>query len=93
MVAFLRAHADVAMVYADYLAIDDAGKPLTTFRVCDDNTLASSADDTLALPEGADAASVKRVQEQLGTAAAGERVEHAMASLAQTLVQARQPAR
>ncbi len=36
----------------------------------------------------ADAASVKGVQERLGTAAAGELVEHAMASLAQALAQA-----
>jgi glycosyltransferase involved in cell wall biosynthesis len=28
MVAFLRAHPDVDMVYADYLAIDDRGRPL-----------------------------------------------------------------
>jgi uncharacterized protein YgbK (DUF1537 family) len=48
-----------------------------------------------ALPKGpvlvyatADAASVKGVQERLGTAAAGERVEHAMAAIAQALVQA-----
>ena len=36
----------------------------------------------------ADAASVKGVQERLGTAAAGELVEHALATLAQALVQA-----
>ena len=36
----------------------------------------------------ADAASVKGVQEKLGTAAAGELVEHAMARLAQALAQA-----
>jgi glycosyltransferase involved in cell wall biosynthesis/2-polyprenyl-3-methyl-5-hydroxy-6-metoxy-1,4-benzoquinol methylase len=33
-VAFLRANADVGMVYADYMAVDDAGRPLgdVTFR-------------------------------------------------------------
>ena len=50
--------------------------------------LAALAQGPVLVYATADAASVRGVQEQLGTAAAGELVEHAMASLAHALVQA-----